>query len=110
MTRERVDAVMTRLLASDATGRMQFAELMDAHAMALRIMDRLPDADVYVAVFIALKAECVYSPFSHTMLVRFTGADWKALQRCEVAILRGIDWRLYGGALTPLESPAHDLV
>lgn len=90
---------MTALLAFEGTGKLQFSELMSSHAMAVRILQMLPDADAHVAVFIALKAECIYSPLTHRILVRLTGVDWKTLQEREVSILRGVDWRLYNGAL-----------
>lgn len=101
---------MTALLAHEGTGRFQFAELMAGHAMAMRILDRLPDADAFVAVFISLKTECVFSPLTHGLLVRLASVDWKTLQEREISVLRRMDWRLYDGALTPtISSPTNEV-
>lgn len=96
----RIDVVLAAVMAETSASLIHLSEVMASHAMAVRILDRLPEADAYVALFIALKTECVHSPLTHRILVRLTGESWKALQEHEVEILRDMDWRLYEGALT----------
>lgn len=106
--------MVTAVMCKKRAGCVQHVELFAAHAMAVRILDRLcppcpridlvddanVDIDANVAVFIAFKTECVYSPMNHRTLVRLTGLCWAHLQAREVEILRSIDWKLYDGALT----------
>lgn len=89
-------------------------ELHDSRAMAIRILEKLAslsrqqpseqsdriDVEAHVAVFIALKTECVHSPMSKTRLARLTGLKWRELRVCESHMLGEINWRLYEGALT----------
>lgn len=97
----RVDAAMLALLAQRGRGvsRVRLQELVAAHAMSVRILTRLPHVDANVAAFISLKTECVRSPLTHAALVRLSGLSRETLNAREVAVLRGMDWRLYEGAL-----------
>lgn len=85
-------------------------ELSDSKDMAVRILDQMPstlgdrsivclDVNAFLAVFIALKTECVYSPFTHHRLVRVTKCSWKELKAREAHMLCSIGWNLYKGAL-----------
>lgn len=107
----RVQEVLTAVL-HHRRNSIQSGELQDARAMALRIIQGLrergptplpgpgqPDIVAHLAVFVALKTECVYSPMSHHRLVRLTGLTWRELKAREALMLCTIRWRLYAGAL-----------
>lgn len=107
-----IDLRVSRVLAEVVAGRaccIHPGEHADAKAMAVRVLMRLPaggqvmpsdvDIDGYIAVFIALKTECVYSPMSHRLLTRMTGLKWRELKAREAYMLCAVGWRLYAGAL-----------
>lgn len=109
----RVDAIVTAVMSTRLIEGVQRAELVSAHAMAVRILDRYArvnhavasegagsrDIDAALATFIAFKTECVDSPMSHGMLARLTGMSWQLLKTREAELLCSIEWRLYDGAL-----------
>lgn len=111
MCREKVDDVMTKVMVNFRKS-VQRGELAAAHAMAVRILVMMNNVQTnmsindtvlsaHVALFIALKTECIATPMPHQSLERLTGLSWASLQAIEAKMLCDVGWKLYDGALEP---------
>lgn len=104
----RVNNVFRQVSSSSLNGLkyLKLADIAAAYHMAVRILNRLRSlsindhvVDAQIALFIALKTECIVSPMDHSCLVAISGVTWDSLQEREIQILTDISWRLYEGAL-----------
>lgn len=106
----RVDSVIARVICRRPKC-VPCDELQSARAMAVRILDLLEgqtiddssDVVAMMAVFIALKTECIYSPMTMDRLLKYTRMSLVRLNKLERDVLHAIDWRLYGGGVLPEE-------
>lgn len=116
----RLDAALKKVITRHFRTKHEVScgEIRDSTAMALRILRkldmlgvRLSDGedglviDTFVALFIALKAECVYSPLTRDRLSVFTRVEWAALETREAQVLEAVSWRLYEGVIRDWDPP-----